>query len=503
MCGIVGSYPAMDCEQLQSCLEIIKHRGPDGVRQRNVQGSSLGHTRLAILDVADGNQPMQMGDYWIVFNGEIYNYRELRNQFGGVYQSESDTEVILRCYQEKGVDCPTYLDGMFAFAIVDGNDLFLARDPIGIKPLYLAHHQDRLLFASEIKALLPFTSEIFEFPPGHCWHSRTGFLKYYQFENLRKVQSAHQDHADERTLDEIRSILLNAVDKRMIADDGIPVGISLSGGLDSSIIAALARQLKDRIDTFAVGMAAGEDLPASKRMAQFLDTNHHIYVYTPEEMLKALPEIIYYLESFDAALVRSAIPNYFLARMASDHVKVILTGEGADELFAGYEYLRPIKDEQVLQEELWTITNNLHNTNLQRTDRMTMAHGIEGRVPFLDQHLVEKAFKLPAQWKFQSDDRPEKDMLRRSFQGMLPESITWRKKQKFSQGTGSAGILAAHANQMISDSDFVRAQEDMSTLGLRSKEELLYYNIFRDHYGDCIPSKVIGRTRSITPLELC
>lgn len=502
MCGIVGSFPAMSQQVLKNSLKRIQHRGPDEQQQVETKRGSLGHARLAILDVADGHQPMQNGQSWIAFNGEIYNYKALRQQLGGAFQTISDTEVVLRCYQEKGLDCPTYLDGMFAFAILDGEDLFLARDPIGIKPLYTAKHQGKIYFASEIKALLPITSEIQEFPPGYSWHSKYGYRQYYRTASMQLVTPANGLLPDSLNLEHIQAILLEAVTKRLIADDGVPVGISLSGGLDSSIIAALACRAKERIDTFAVGMSEGEDLPAAASMAKFLGTQHHILEYSFDEMLEALPEVIYYLESYDAALVRSAIPNYFLARLASDYVKVILTGEGADELFAGYEYLKPIHDAQALQNELWTITNNLHNTNLQRTDRMTMAHGIEGRVPFLDRQVVKTAFKLPAEWKTQSKDQLEKELLRRSFQGLLPEFITWRPKQKFSQGTGSANRMAEYANQTITDHDFTLEWKANPDLGLRSKEELLYYRIFRDQYGDRIPKEIIGRTRSVTRDEL-
>jgi asparagine synthase (glutamine-hydrolysing) len=357
-------------------------------------------------------------------------------------------------------------------------------------------------FASEIKALLPFTNEIEEFPPGYSWHSTSGFRQYYRLEALRPVTLSNEPKADSAALAQVRSVLLKAVTKRMIADDNVPVGISLSGGLDSSIIAALARFTKEHIDTFAVGMVEGEDLPASHEMAKHLGTRHHTYVYGFDEMVKALPEIIYYLESFDAALVRSAIPNYFLARLASDHVKVILTGEGADELFAGYEYLKPIQNARVLQNELWTITNNLHNTNLQRTDRMTMAHSIEGRVPFLDRSMVETAFKLPPEWKMQPHGTPEKELLRRSFTDLLPEAIAWRPKQKFSQGTGSANLMSEYAHENISDHSYAEERTTSAGMELRSKEELMYYRIFRAQYGDRIPQEVIGRTRSITRSEL-
>lgn len=502
MCGIIGSFPIENQSFIENGLQRVAHRGPDALRQIETQYGSLGHARLAILDVAEGHQPMTDGKRWIVFNGEIYNYAALQSQLGGTFVTQSDTEVILRCYAEKGIDCPALLDGMFAFAIIDGGTLFLARDPIGIKPLYYASVQGVLYFASEIKALLPFATNIQEFPAGYSWHSKFGFHCYDLFakQNPERTQGTPDSLPVTEKL--IQESLLNAVTKRLISDPGVPVGISLSGGLDSSIIAALASRVKERVDTFAVGMAGSEDLSAAQVMASFLNTHHHSYTYTFAEMLKALPEIIYHLESYDAALIRSAIPNYFLARLASDHVKVILTGEGADELFAGYEYLRSYQDLDALHHELWTITSNLHNTNLQRTDRMTMAHGIEGRVPFLDRNVIDMVFRIPAEWKAPGKDRIEKGLLRKSFSETLPAQIVWRTKQKFSKGTGSADLMADFARNQIADTEFQVERDAFKEAGIRSKEELMYYRIFREQFGENVPNKIIGRTRSITANEL-
>jgi asparagine synthase (glutamine-hydrolysing) len=293
------------------------------------------------------------------------------------------------------------------------------------------------------------------------------------------------------------------VHKRLIADPGVPVGVSLSGGLDSSLIAALARQGRSKLDTFVVGMESSEDVARSRQVAAALGTSHHVYIYTFEEMLEILPRVIYHLESFDAALVRSAIPNYFLARLAAETVRVILTGEGADELFGGYAYLRDVSDPQAFQRELLTITGSLHNTNLQRTDRMTMAHGIEGRVPFLDREMVRLALSLPPQLKFHGRGRPEKAILRQAFSGLLPEDVLQRPKQKFSQGAGSMDRMAEHARRTISDEDFQRACAAYPEARLQSKEELLYFRIFQEQFGGRVHPSAVGRTRSVTPLELC
>ncbi len=444
---------------------------------------------------------MTDGQRWIVFNGEIYNFQALRNRLPGIWSTEGDTEVVMRLIAERGVESLDILDGMFAFAFFD-NELLLARDAIGIKPLYYTQSGQELYFASEIKALLEAPGEIQEFPAGHWWTPSRGFVRYFHIDDLQWNASLPPTLPEAEFDDLIRSTLRRAVQKRLIADPGIPVGVSLSGGLDSSLIAALAREGRETLDTFVVGMEGSEDIARSCEVAERLGTRHHIYTYTAREMLTVLPEVIYHLESFDAALVRSAIPNYFLARLAAQHVKVMLTGEGADEIFGGYEYLAGVTDPEQFQNELWTITNNLHNTNLQRTDRMTMAHSIEGRVPFLDKEMIRLALSLPVELKFHTGNGTEKRLLRRAFAGYLPEQILQRPKQKFSHGAGSRDLLGQHANKRISDREFAWALEEYPEAALRSKEELLYYRIFHEQFGERIPPQAVGRTRSVTGGEL-
>jgi asparagine synthase (glutamine-hydrolysing) len=501
MCGILGSYPIAHTQKISKGLEILAHRGPDDSRLAVTRRSALGHNRLAIQDVEGGVQPMAHDRHLLVFNGEIYNFQTLRSNLGGRFKTESDTEVILRLYAEQGPEAVEMLDGMYALALSDDDDLFLARDPLGIKPLYIARFEDRLYFASELKALTWFTDDIREFPPGHWWHSRYGLHRYFHLDDLEHASmptSADREIAHQR----IYAALQEAVHKRLIADDEVPVGVSLSGGLDSSIVAALARRGRQHLDTFAVGTDTSQDLGAAQSVADHLDTQHHILRYDLEDMLQALPEVIYHLESFDAALVRSAIPNYFLSRLASDHVKVILTGEGADELFGGYDYLEHIQDPDTFHGELVAITSRLHNTNLQRADRMSMAHGIEGRVPFLDADVLELAFELPAEWKMRIEGQTEKQLLRRSFADELPAQVVHRPKQKFSDGAGSMEFLAEHANLEISDQQFLRERQITDGVTLRSKEELHYYRIFKQMYGSSIDPGIVGRTRSVTPDEL-
>lgn len=502
MCGIAGSFPSSKSQNIQNSLNKLKHRGPDDNGVVNTDLSSLGHTRLSIIDVAHGQQPMRSGDAWIVFNGEIYNFQKIRTLIPDRLETLSDTEVVLRLYQALGPDSVSILDGMFAFAIVDEGSIFLARDPLGIKPLYYVIEDQVLYFASEMKALREISPDIEEFPAGHWWHSDQGIRQYHHLISDTIYPQYGEGKSRKAQMAKISRLLQQSVEKRMVADEDVPVGVSLSGGLDSSLVAAFARPLKQDLDTFVVGVAGGADLEASIEVAEFLGTRHHVYQYTLDEMVSILPEVIYHLESFDAPLIRSSIPNYFLAKLASEHVKVILTGEGADELYAGYEYLVEIDDPLQLQEELLLLTEKLQNTNLQRADRMSMAHGLEARVPFLDKEFVDFSLSLPAEWKIQDADHVEKQLLRDACEGLIPDRILNRPKSKFSDGAGSINFLAEYANEKISDDEFLEYKEQIEDLGLRSKEELLYFQIFEGVFGAELSSRIKGRTRSITSSEL-
>ncbi len=498
MCGIAGSYPTASPEHVRRMVARLRHRGPDGAATVDTPAGNLGHTRLAILDIAGGQQPLGDGRSWISFNGEIYNHQDLcRRHLGDqLLRTRTDTEVILHLYTLLGSQCVGLLDGMFAFAILSEGELFLARDPLGIKPLYIGTRGATLYFASEIKALAQLTDDIHEFPPGCWWHSVHGQTRYYSVGASQPVEDIIA--TEEQAYAAIQAVLRAAVHKRLMAD--VPVGISLSGGLDSSIVALLARESVERLDSFAVGMAGSTDLAAARKVARFLGTHHHEFIYTEQDIHDALPEVIYHLESCDPALVRSAIPNYFLARLASDYVKVFLTGEGADELYAGYGYLSALDEPSALQAELVAITGALHNTNLQRADRMSMAYGLEARVPFLDVKSVALGLALPAKWKGHGQGKPEKALLRRAFADRLPAEIATRPKQKYAAGAGSLGIGAQLANATISDTVFVGERERLHTqwnYRLLNKEALYYYGILRQHYRDEWILPEIGQSRSL------
>ncbi|MBN2119216.1 MAG: asparagine synthase B [Anaerolineales bacterium] len=497
MCGIAGVFQQPANRIVKTMVKNISHRGPDGHGVMDIPNGTLGHTRLAILDVEGGHQPMDYQDTTIVFNGEIYNYRELkRRHLASLHvKTHSDTEVLIHLYRKFGPKCVELLDGMFAFAIQHNGEIFLGRDPIGIKPLYYGTSRDgkRFFFASEIKALIGMVESIKEFPAGHWYHSRLGWQKYYQLE-----ETIHPfDGTEDEALPAIRSTLRAAVYKRLLAD--VPVGVSLSGGLDSSIVTTLAREESEELHSFAVGVPGSSDLAAARHMSKYLDTIHHEYVYSTQDMVEILPEVLYHLESFDPALVRSAIPNYFLAKLASEHVKVILTGEGADEVFAGYDYLAKYETSDGLQDEMLYITNALHNTNLQRADRMSMAFGLEARVPFLDVQSVSLAMGIPAGWKLHRSRAP-KALLRQSFVEDLPLEIINRPKEKFSKGAGSSDLITQCADAEISDQEFLSERERLKQewdYELQNKETLYYYRMIREFYDDEWILPTMGKSRSL------
>lgn len=487
MCGIAGIWGEADQPLVQRLIEQMIHRGPDGsgMHLQSQQGV-LGHRRLAIMDPIGGMQPIynESRSASIVANGEIYNFPALRSLLSQRHHfaTTSDSEAILHLFEEQNSDLFSQLEGMFAFAIQDQDRLFLARDPIGIKPLYYGTklRQDGhslFYFASEMKVLADAVDEIHEFPQGHFWDSQQGFVQYYAVPTAAPV---------ERPLAEqiriVRQSLEDAVASHLMSD--VPVGAFLSGGLDSSVIAAMARKHVRQLHTFAVGVEGSNDLLAARRVAKHIDSIHHEYLFTPAEVVAKLPEIIHSLESFDQDLVRSAIPCYFCSRMAADYVKVILTGEGADELFAGYKYHKEIRDPEVLHKELCRTVTTLHNINLQRVDRLTMLHSIEGRVPFLDTKFIETALSIPAEHKIvtmPNGQRMEKWILRKACEDLLPPEIVWRTKEQFDEGSGTVDLLRDALGSLtgkLNPSTYRASVKEY----LRSDEEALYHKLLVDSY---------------------
>jgi len=487
MCGIAGIWGNVEEDIVRTMMERMVHRGPDagGTFVAPDSRGVLGHRRLAIMDPAGGTQPI-LGDgdaSALVANGEIYKYRALDRELcaNQSFRTRSDSETILRLFHEIQESSAARLDGMFAFVIADGEHVFAARDPIGIKPLYVGKRKGQWCFASEQKALPGIAEQVREFPPGTTFHSAVGYRRFYQFPNADEKQSFCEPGQAARQL---RATLEAAVGKRLMSD--VPLGAFLSGGLDSSIICALARRHMDRLHTFSVGFEGSRDLAAARQVARHLDTVHHEYVLTEDEVVRLLPKIIYHLESFDQDLVRSALPTYFTARLAAQHVKVILAGEGADELFAGYRYHREIAQSADLQRELRRSIRALHNINLQRVDRLTMAHSIEARVPFLDVSMIALAQRIPTRWKLRraSQERAiEKWILRKACEDLLPEEIVWRDKEQFDEGSGTADLMGRRAPEdWLPASRWPQYAETHRRAALRSHEECAYHKILCHEY---------------------
>ncbi|MBN1557846.1 MAG: asparagine synthase B [Lentisphaerae bacterium] len=480
MCGIAGIWGGTDgTEPVEAMLRQLVHRGPDARGLHRDASAVLGHRRLSIMDPEGGRQPIYSEDrsHAIVANGEIYNFRSLNEQIGGRHTlaTTSDTETALHLYEDLGAGVVHALDGMFAFAVSDGQRFFAARDALGIKPLYYARPEGAFWFASEMAPLAAFAEDVREFPPGTCYDSETGFRTFY---TVPDVPARPLDEA--AAVSRIRQTLEKAVVKRLMSD--VPLGAFLSGGLDSSLIVALARRNLGRpIHTFSVGLENSPDLQAARRVSRYVDTVHHEHILTVNEVLDALPAIIRALESYDRDLVRSAIPCYFTSRLAAQEVKVILTGEGADELFAGYSYYKDIDDpDEVLQRELRRSVASLHNVNLQRVDRLTMIHSIEGRVPFLDLEMIQLGQDIPAALKLRGTPPVEKWILRKAFEDLLPAEIVWRDKAQFDEGSGTVDLLQAALASAMTPADAEAYRAARPGAGLRCAEECHYHRIFTE-----------------------
>jgi asparagine synthase (glutamine-hydrolysing) len=478
MCGIAGIWGHVDVVEMQKMLDLLAHRGPDARGLCiGADVGVLGHRRLSIVDPEGGNQPIYGADSScaIVANGEIYNFPQLLPELAQrhTFRTSSDSEAVLHLYSDNGPRVVERLAGMYAFAIVDGSRLFVARDPIGIKPLYYGERNGSFLFASELKALAGRCETVREFPPGCYYHSEAGFSSFYSLPDATPEPAETGEH-----IRKLRRTLEAAVASHLMSD--VPLGAFLSGGLDSSIIAALIRQHTDTLHTFSVGVEGSSDLLAARRVAERLGTIHHEYLITAAEVQARLPEILYWLESFDQDLVRSAIPCYFTSRLAADYVKVILTGEGADELFAGYTYHKAIVGEDALHRELRRSITTLHNINLQRVDRMTMAHSIEGRVPFLDLQMVELGLDIPPSLKLPGAGAKEKWVLRKAFEDLLPPEIVWRDKEQFDEGSGTADMTPHLFAQAMSEEQAQAYRRRFPTTHLRSVEECHYHRVLCD-----------------------
>jgi len=493
MCGILFVTKIEDVEVTKRMSKKMSHRGPDesGI-YISPKGHVMHHERLSIMDLSSGTQPIQgTSSAYIIHNGEIYNHKELKKTVlkDFSFRTSSDSEVIVKLYEKYGTNFCNKLDGVFAFIVVDGETFMAGRDPIGVKPLYYGKDKDgRMYFASEMKAISGVCVEFDAFPPGHYYTPEQGFVKYFKPE-WEDVKIAKK----ETDFSMIRKKLTQAVEKRLMSD--VPLGVLLSGGLDSSLVSSITARLFEKtgqkLHSFSVGLKNSPDLIAAKKVADFLGTEHHEVNFTVEEGIKAIEKIIWHLESYDVTTIRASTPMYFLSKaIAETNIRVVLSGEGADELFGGYLYFENAPSLQDFQEETIDRVKRLSKADCLRADKSTMAHGIEARVPFLDKDFIDAIFKIKAEDKKQDSKikKPEKYILRKAFDDKenpyLPESILWRQKEQFSDGVGYSWIdsLIDYCNKAVSNHEFSQAKKMFPYNTPTTKEAFYFRKIFEKFY---------------------
>jgi len=506
MCGIVCAFDLKQKSedlrpQVLEMSKIIRHRGPDWSGIYSNDKAILAHERLAIVDPASGKQPLFSPDKKLVLaaNGEIYNHRELRKQFEGTYdfQTESDCEVILALYQEKGVDFVDDMNGIFGFAIYDAekDEYFIARDHMGIIPLYIGWDQNGTFYvASELKALEGTCSKIELFPPGHYMSSKDGELVQWYKRDWREYEAVKEN---ETSIAEIKGALEAAVKRQLMSD--VPYGVLLSGGLDSSVTSAIAKKYAQKrvesdgasdawypqLHSFSVGLEGSPDLAAAQKVADHIGTVHHEIKFTIQEGLDAVRDVIYNIETYDITTIRSSTPMYLMARVIkSMGIKMVLSGEGADEIFGGYLYFHKAPNAQEFHEETVRKLDKLHMYDCLRANKSLAAWGIEGRVPFLDKEFMDVAMRINPQDKMINGERMEKWVIRKAFEDMLPESVAWRQKEQFSDGVGYSWIdtLKDVVETAVTDEQMENAKFRFPIQTPQNKEEFYYRSIFEEHF---------------------
>ncbi|WP_343485612.1 asparagine synthase B [Allomuricauda sp. d1] len=506
MCGIVCAFDLKESNevlrpQLLQMSKKVRHRGPDWSGIYANDKAILAHERLAIVDPASGKQPLLSADGRLILaaNGEIYNHRELRKQFEGKYEfnTQSDCEVILALYQDKGVDFIDEMNGIFGFAIYDNekNEYFVARDHMGIIPLYIGWDKNGTFYvASELKALEGVCTKIELFPPGHYLHSADGEFKQWYKRDWMEYEAVKEN---ETSIREIREALEAAVHRQLMSD--VPYGVLLSGGLDSSVTSAIAKKYSQKriesddtkeawwpqLHSFSVGLEGSPDLAAAQLVADHIGTVHHEIKFTIQEGLDAIRDVIYNLETYDITTIRASTPMYLMARVIkSMGIKMVLSGEGADELFGGYLYFHKAPSPKDFHEETVRKLSKLHMYDCLRANKSLAAWGIEGRVPFLDKEFMDVAMRINPKDKMINGERMEKWVVRKAFESYLPESVAWRQKEQFSDGVGYSWIdtLKELVEREVSDEQMQNAHFRYPLQTPTTKEEYYYRSIFEGHF---------------------
>lgn len=523
MCGIVCAFdlkqPAEQLRpQLLTMAKCLRHRGPDWSGIYDHPKAIMAHERLAIVDPTSGKQPLFSEDKKLVLaaNGEIYNHQYWRTQFQDSYnfQTKSDCEVILALYKEKGADFIDDLNGMFGFALYDvEQDAYLiARDHMGIIPLYMGWDKDGTFYvASELKALEGVCTKIELFPPGHYLYSKDGELKKWYTRDWMNYQTVNDNQS---SITELREALDAAVHRQLMSD--VPYGVLLSGGLDSSITSALAKRYADKriesgdqeaawwpqLHSFAIGLEGSPDLTAAQKVADHLDTVHHEIKFTIQEGLDAIRDVIYHLETYDITTVRASTPMYLMARaIKAMGIKMVLSGEGSDEIFGGYLYFHKAPNAEEFHKETVRKLSTLHQYDCLRANKSLAAWGIEGRVPFLDKEFMDVAMRLNPEDKMIKEEHIEKWILRKAFEDMLPQEVAWRQKEQFSDGVGYNWIdtLKAQVEELVSDEQLENAHFRFPVQPPTSKEEFYYRSIFEEHF----PSETAAWSVPSVPSVAC
>ncbi len=523
MCGIVAIFHVEEQTQAfrEKALRMsqkIRHRGPDWSGIYCGGHAILAHERLSIVDPESGQQPLYSPDrrQVLAVNGEIYNHREIRQRYKGRYdfQTGSDCEVILALYRDRGIDFLEDLNGIFAFALYDEerDEFLIARDPIGVIPLYIGYDAaGRVYVASELKALEGQCDRYEPFLPGHYYWSREGKMHRYYRRDWMDYEAVKDNPA---SVAAIRDGLEAAVRRQLMSD--VPYGVLLSGGLDSSIISAVASKyaamrIEDgsrskaywpRLHSFAVGLKGAPDLAKARMVADYIGTVHHEINYTVQEGLDAIRDVIYFIETYDVTTVRASTPMYLLARVIkSMGIKMVLSGEGADEIFGGYLYFHKAPDARAFHEETVRKLSKLYLYDCLRANKSLSAWGVEGRVPFLDKEFLDIAMRTNPEAKCCPGTTVEKKIVREAFADMLPAEVAWRQKEQFSDGVGYSWIdtLKAVTAAAVSDDQMAHAAERFPVNTPQNKEEYYYRSIFAEHF----PSESAARSVPSVPSVAC
>ncbi len=523
MCGIVSIFNIKEQtkplrDKALAMAKKIRHRGPDWSGIYCGRTAILAHERLSIVDPQSGKQPLFSPDHKqiLAVNGEIYNHLDIRKRYAGKYQFQtgSDCEVILALYRDKGIHFLDELNGIFAFALYDEEqDTFLiARDPIGVIPLYIGYDADGKMYcASELKALEGFCDRYEPFLPGHYYDSKEGKMTRWYTRDWMSYDAVKDNPA---SVEELREALEAAVRRQLMSD--VPYGVLLSGGLDSSVISAVAKKYASRrvesngkqeawwpqLHSFAVGLKGAPDLAKAREVADHIGTVHHEINYTIQEGLDAVRDVIYFIETYDVTTVRASTPMYLLARVIkSMGIKMVLSGEGADEVFGGYLYFHKAPDARAFHEETLRKLSKLYLYDCLRANKSLAAWGVEGRVPFLDKEFLDVAMRLNPAAKMCPGKTIEKKIVREAFQDMLPEGVAWRQKEQFSDGVGYSWIdtLKAVTSQAVSDEQMAHAAERFPVNTPMNKEEYYYRSIFEEYF----PSESAARSVPSVPSVAC